>query len=312
MYVFFVGIATIFWFLNALGKEYTTTVNYPVRYTNLPQNKVLTNKLPENFALKVNAYGFDLLRYKLSSAFLSNPFDVGFYTNNRLENSSLRSYSLTTSQIVNLFEKDLSSSINLISILPDTIMFEFSPIVEKKVPIKSMVSISFAQQYMLDEAISLEIDSMVLKGPSSKLDSVYFIETERLVLKDLNKTAKRNVSLKQIKGIEFSQRKIEITVPVEQFTEEKMNVPVKVSNLPDSLLLRLFPGDVKVSYFVGFKKHDKVSADLFDIRVDYNQTSEEGSNKLKIRLLSNPGFVTNVRFHPQEVTYLIEKKKSFK
>ncbi|BAX81546.1 YbbR-like domain-containing protein [Labilibaculum antarcticum] len=312
VYVFFVGIATIFWFLNALGKEYTTTVNYPVRYINLPQNKVLTNKLPEHFALKVNAYGFDLLRYKLSSAFLSNPFDVGLYTNNRMENSSLRNYSLTTSQIVNLFEKDLSSSIKLISILPDTIMFEFSPIVEKKVPIKSMVSISFEQQYMLDEAISLEMDSVVLKGPSSKLDSVYFVETERLVLKDLNKTAKRNVSLKQIKGIKFSQRKIEITVPVEQFTEEKMNVPVKVSNLPDSLLLRLFPGDVKVSYFVGFKKHDKVSADLFDIRVDYNQTSEEGSNKLKIRLLSNPSFVTNVRFHPQEVTYLIEKKKSFK
>lgn len=312
VYVFFVGIATIFWFLNALGEEYTTTVNYPVRYINLPQNKVLTNKLPEQFALKVNAYGFDLIRYKLSSAFLSNPFDVGLYTNNRLKNNTLQNYSLATSQIVNRFEKDLSSSIKLISIFPDTILFEFSPIVEKKVPIKSMVSSSFEQQYMLDEAISLEIDSVVVKGPSSKLDSIDFVETEELILKDLNKTVKRNVNLKQIEGIEFSQRKIEITVPVEQFTEEKMSIPVKVSNLPDSILLRLFPGDVKVSYFVGFKKHDKVSVDLFDIRVDYNQTSEDGSNKLKIELLRNPGFVTNVRYYPQEVTYLIEKKKSFK
>jgi len=312
VYVFFVGIATIFWFLNALDKEYTTMVNYPVRYINLPENKVLTNKLPEQFTLKVNAFGFGLIRYKLSSAFLSNPFDVGFYTNNRLKSNTLQNYSLATSQIMNRFEKDLPSSIRLISIFPDTILFEFSPIVEKKVQIKSRVSSSFEQQYMLDGAISLEIDSIVVKGPSSKLDSIDFVETEELILKKINKTVKRDVNLKLIKGVEFSQRKIEITVPVEQFTEEEMNIPVKVNDLPDSLLLRLFPGDVKVSYFVGFKKHDKVSADLFDIRVDYNQTSEDGSNKLKVELLNNPDFVTNVRYYPQEVTYLIEKKKSFK
>lgn len=312
VYVFFVGIATIFWFLNALGEEYTTTVNYPVQYVNLPQNKVLTNKLPKQFALKVTAYGFDLIRYKLSTAFLNNPFDVGFYTNNRLKNKNLQNYSLATSQIVSRFEKDLSSSIRLISISPDTILFEFSPIVDKRVPVHFNVSTSFDQQYMLDEAIYPEVDSVVVKGPGSILDSIYFVETEELVLTDLNKTVKKNISLKQIEGIEFSQRKIEITVPVEQFTEEKMNIPVKVSNLPDSLLLRLFPGDVKVSYFVGFKKHDKVSVDLFDIRVDYNQAMEDGSNKLKIELLRNPSFVTNVRYYPQEVTYLIEKKKSFK
>ncbi|MBN2598554.1 YbbR-like domain-containing protein [Labilibaculum sp.] len=308
MYVFFVGIATIFWFLNALNKEYTTEVNYPVRYINLPQNKVLTNKLPGQFSLKVNAKGFDLIRYELSSAFLSNPFDVGFYTDNRLKNSTLQSLSLATSQIMNRFEKDLSSSIKLISISPDTIRFEFSPIVEKKVPIKSNVSSSFEQQYMLDGEISLEYDSMVVKGPNSILDSIYFVETEKLILTNLNKTVKKNVSLKQIEGLEFDQRKIEITVPVEQFTEEKVTVPIKVNNLPDSLLLRLFPGDVTVSYFVGFKKHDKVSVDLFDVRVDYNHTSDEGSNKLKIQLLRSPGFVTNVRFYPQEVTYLKEKK----
>lgn len=311
MYVFFVGIAAMFWFLNALGKEYTATVNYSVQYINLPQNKVLTNKLPEQLALKVNAYGFDLIRYKLSTAFLSNPFDVEFYTKNRLRNSSLQKYSLVTSQIVSQFERELSSSIKLVSISPDTILFEFSPILEKKVPIRSNVSCSFEQQYMLDEAISLETDSVVVQGPGSRLDSINFVETDELVLTDLNKTVKRNVSLKKIKGVEFSQRKIEITIPVEQFTEEKMNVPIKVSNLPDSLLLRLFPREVKVSYFVGFKKHDKVSVDLFDIRVDYNHTSVEGSNKLTIELVRNPGFITNVRFYPQEVTYLIEKKKSF-
>lgn len=312
VYVFFVGIATIFWFLNALGKEYITTVIYPVRYINLPQNKVLTNKLPEQLSLKVSAYGFDLIRYKLSTAFLSNPFDVGFYTNNRIENSSSQKYSLVTSQIVNRFERDLSSSIQLLNISPDTIWFEFSPILEKKIAVHANVSSTFEQQYKLDGAIYLDVDSILIKGPSSMLDSIDFIETNELVLTDLNKTVTKNVSLKKIEGVEFSQQKIEVTVPVDQFTEAKMIVPIKVSNLPDSLLLRMFPGDVKISYLVGFKKHDKVSVELFDIRVNYNHTSDEGSNKLLIKLISSPSFVANVRFSPQEVTYLIEKKKSFK
>jgi hypothetical protein len=312
VYLFFVGVATIFWFLNALGKKYTTTVNYPISYVNLPENKVLTNKLPNQLELKVNAFGFDLIRYKLSSAFLSNPFDVKFYTNNRIENSSMRSYSLPTAQIVSRFERDLSSSIQLLTISPDTLFFEFSPIIEKKVPVYSHVKTTFEQQYMLDGMIRLSVDSILVKGPSSKLDSITSVETDELVFTDLKKTTQKNVSIKKIDGVEFSQRKVEITVPVEQFAEEKMNVPVQVRHLPDSLLIRLFPGNVKLLYFVGFKKHNQVSPDLFDIEVDYKDILAGGNNKLALKLVRKPSFVSNVRFQPQEVNYLIEKKKSFK
>ncbi len=312
VYVFFVGIATIFWFLNALSKEYTTNVNYPVKYINLPKNKVLTNELPSRLTLKVSAFGFDLLRYKLSTAFLSNPFDVNEYTNNRLENESLKKYNLLTSQIANRFEKELSSSIRLQGISPDTITFELSPILEKKVPVKLNISNSFEQQYMLGGEITLSEDSVVVKGPSSVLDSIFNVETELLVLSDLDKTVKKNVVLKEGKGIEFSLRKIEVTVPVEQFTEAKKLVPIRANNLPDSLLIRLFPRDVKVSYFVGLKRYDNVSADHFDVVVDYNQTLSEGSNRLTISLMGKPTFVSNVRFYPQDATYLIEKKKSIK
>ncbi len=312
VYVFFVGIATIFWFLNALSKEYTTNVNYPVRYVNLPKSKVLTNELPSRLTLKVTAFGFDLLRYKLSTAFLSNPFDVNRYTNNRLENESIKKYHLLTSQITNRFEKELSSSIRLQSISPDTIVFELSPILEKKVPIQLNISNAFEQQYMLGGEISLSQDSVVVKGPSSILDTIFKVETELLVLSDLDKTVKKNVDLKEKKGIEFLQKKIEVTVPVEQFTEAKKTVLIRANNLPDSLVIRLFPRDVKVSYFVGLKRYDNVSADHFDFVVDYKQTLSTESNRLAISLIGKPTFVSNVRFYPQDVTYLIEKKKSIK
>lgn len=312
VYVFFVGIATIFWFLNALNNEYTTNVNYPLRYVDLPKNKILTNELPNRLSLKVTAYGFDLLRYKLSTAFLSNPFDVNKYTNNRLESESIKTYHLLTSQISHRFEKELSSSIRLEEISPDTIVFEFSPILEKKVAVKLHVSNTFEQQYMQGGGISLSEDSVIIKGPRSLLDSINYVETEKLILTDLNKTVKKDVVLIEKKGIEFSQRKIEVTIPVEKFTEAKKNVPIRTVNLPDSLLIRLFPRDVRVSYFVGLKRYDNVSVDHFDLVVDYNESLLAGSNQLVIRLLEKPTFVSNVRFYPTSTSYLIEKKERVK
>lgn len=310
VYLFFVGLSTIFWFLNALSKEYTTSINYPVYYMNFPEDKVLTNDLPKKLNLRVNAYGFDLLRYKLSTAFLSNPFDVNKYTNNRITGSSLNSYNLLTSNITERIEKELSTGIRLEAISPDTIRFQFSPILEKKVPVVLDLKLNYEQQFMKGGAILPEFDSVLVKGPQSLLDSVRFAKTEPLELLGLKKSTEKEIDFEKIEGVSFSPKKLTVNIPVERFTEANKNVSIKVDNLPDSVLLRLFPGDVKLSYFVGMNKYENITEDHFDVRVDYLEAAQGDGNKLKVELKRSPDFVSNVRFYPQTVTFLIEKRKS--
>lgn len=310
VYLFFVGLSTIFWFLNALSKEYTTSINYPVYYINFPENKVLTNDLPKKLSLRVNAYGFDLLRYKLSTAFLSNPFDVNKYTNNRIEGSSLNNYTLLTSNIKERIEKELSTGIRLEAISPDTIRFQFSPILEKKVPVVLDLKLNYEQQFMKGGAILPEFDSILVKGPQSLIDSIHIAKTELLELSGLKKDTKKEIDFEKIEGVSFSPKKLTVNIPVERFTEANKNVSIKVDNLPDSVLLRLFPGDVKLSYFVGMNKYENITEDHFDVRVDYLEAIQGDGNKLKVELKRSPDFVSNVRFYPQTVTFLIEKRKS--
>ncbi|PXY01018.1 hypothetical protein DF185_10200 [Marinifilum breve] len=310
VYLFFVGLSTIFWFLNALSKEYTTSINYPVYYMNFPKDKVLTNDLPKKLNLRVNAYGFDLLRYKLSTAFLSNPFDVNKYTNNRITGSSLNSYNLLTSNITERIEKELSTGIRLEAISPDTIRFQFSPILEKKVPVVLDLKLNYEQQFMKGGTILPEFDSVLVKGPQSLLDSVRFAKTEPLELLGLKKSTEKEIDFEKIEGVSFSPKKLTVNIPVERFTEANKNVSIKVDNLPDSVLLRLFPGDVKLSYFVGMNKYENITEDHFDVRVDYLEAAQGDGNKLKVELKRSPDFVSNVRFYPQTVTFLIEKRKS--
>jgi hypothetical protein len=308
VYLFFVGLSTIFWFLNALSKEYTTTINYPVYYINFPKNKVLTNELPDKLTLQVNAYGFDLLRYKISTAFLSNPFDVNKYSNNRISGQSLKNYNLLTSNVKNGIEKELSSGIHLEKISPDTIVFQFSPIVEKKVPVSLDLKLSYEQQFMRGGVILSELDSVLVQGPQSVIDSISIAKTELLEMSGLKKSVEKELDFRKIKGAKFLPQKIKVNIPVERFTEAQKNVSVKVDNLPDSVILRLFPGEVKLSYFVGMNKYQTITDEHFDLRVNYFEAFQGDGNKLKVELKRSPDFVTNVRFYPQTVSFLIEKR----
>lgn len=309
VYLFFVGVSTIFWFLNALSKEYVTTICYPITYINFPVDKIQTKKLPEELDLRVKAYGFELLRYQLSTAFLSNPFDVNGYTNNKMNKESVSRYVLQTNMIREKLEKDLLSGIELLQIMPDTISFEFSPILKKKVPVKLNIETQFEKQFMLGGAISLNTDSVSIKGARKFLDQIHQVETEKQLFDDLNKTLTKKVDLIALDGVEIFPNEVAVKIPVDQFTEAQKNINLRVSHLPDSLLLRLFPSEVKVSYFVGLKKYEHVSVDLFDLSVDYQQIKKTTNDKLKVKLNSHPDYISNVRFYPQEVSFLLEKKE---
>ncbi len=71
IFLFFVVLSTIFWFLNQLEDEYVTDISLPVHYTNFPSDKILVNELPDHLDLRVRAFGYKLLEYKISKKILA-------------------------------------------------------------------------------------------------------------------------------------------------------------------------------------------------------------------------------------------------
>ena len=63
-------IATVLWFLNALNKEYTTEITYPIKYTDFPKGKLLVSEPPKEMTLAIRAHVFALLGYIISASFL--------------------------------------------------------------------------------------------------------------------------------------------------------------------------------------------------------------------------------------------------
>ena len=307
-YMFFVVLATIFWFLNALSKEYTTTVNYPVTYKDLPSKKILSNELPSRLKLTVRAYGFDLLRYKLSF-FQSLNFPVNEYTNNKMEKVGDNNFLFPTNRMTSQVATQLSSAISVTHISPDTINFQFSSLIEKKIPVHLNTELKFEPQFRLEGDVVLKPDSVWVIGAQAIIDSVKQVETELLELKKLNETKTKRIDLVKVEGLSFVQKKVEVKLPVEQFTEAQKQVRLKVINVPESVFLRLFPHEIKLSYLVGLKDYETISAEQFDLEADYSKM-DTVRNKLQVYLKNSPLNVSNISFYPEEVGYLIEKKNS--
>jgi hypothetical protein len=308
-FVFFVclALASFLWFLNALEKHYTDHITVPVRYINLPKDKELLGKLPEKFELTVDAFGYTLLQHKLSLAFSPVLLDVNDLTNNYLENKFMSKYTISTYGHKDEFAKQISNEIEIISIRPDSITFIVSNVIEKLVKIHPVVNVTFAKEFIFQKTPEVEPSSILVSGPQEILDTLKYINTEPVVLKNLSNTVKRDVALVLFPELRSNIDEVTVQIAVEQYTEAKFDIPILVLNQPDSLMIKTFPAKVKVSCRVGLSQYNKLNNSSFRAVVDYIHRSGVIS-KLPVVLDRVPETVLSVDYFPKEVDYIIERK----
>ncbi len=300
-----VAIATVFWFLNALSKTYTVDIFAPVKYVNLPANKTLASDLPEQVELTVKAHGFTILRRKIS--FLISPleFNVNELTNNRMIDNRRSNFIFPTRQFLTELSYELSNDLEILSMSPDTMYFNFDKMSQKKVKVKPIVRIDLKKQYQISGDIVSIPDSVIVSGPKSILDSLYFVSTENKQFLSVKEPIKAEVNIKPVKELFFEPQAVKMVIPVEEYTEAQQSVPVVFENLPENLKIKLFPSKVKASFQVGLSRFSGIHPEDFKLVVDYSDILK-GKQQLKITVKSNPAFIYDLKITPEEIEYLIE------
>lgn len=305
--MFFVVLSTIFWFLNQLEDEYETEISLPIRYSNFPPGKILVNELPDHFTLIVKGHGFKLLEYKISNKFLPFPINVNKLTLKLHSQSNYIKLFSLTKNLNNDIQRWLDSELDIISIYPDSLYFDFADRIFKRVPVESQLNIVPATQYLIRGEILFSPDSITISGANPIVDTINKVYTRKQDLLDLKADYKDDIKLEKINNIDFSQNEVDVSINIEKFTEGSQKVKLSIVNVPDSLILRTFPNEVSVTYFVALSDYDKVLPQLFNAVIDYNEIEKQG-NKLNIRILNSPEYIRSLRFNPKTVEYIIEKK----
>jgi hypothetical protein len=306
VFLFFLVVSTVFWLLNVLGREYTTQLSYPVRYTNFPDNVVMVGELPSNLDLTVNAYGYTLLKHYIGRRLLPIVVDVNSYSLNRMPDTDTKNFYMLTSVAANRVTGQLGADIEVLRIEPDTLFFRFTDMITGRLPVKPVLEIQFEQQFMMKGNIVVEPDSVDVSGPAAVIDTMQFIPTTTFRKTGVNKPVQERVSLPEIRMLNLSVNTVLLNIPVEQFTEASLRIPLEAVNLPDTLIMKTFPSVITVSYLVALSDYDKVTAQQFNAVADYNSVPS-GNGRLKVDIVEQPAFVRSVRFAPQYVDYIIEK-----
>jgi hypothetical protein len=305
-YLICVAIATGFWFLNALSKTYTVDLIAPVNYVNLPNNKTLAGNLPEKFDLTIEAHGFTILRHRLSFLIMPLEFDVNDLTNNRMIESKKSYFAFPTRQFLNALSYRMSNDIKITSINPDTLVFRFDKLEQKRIKVKPLVRLTLKKQYQISGNISTIPDSVTVSGPKVTIDTIRFALTTNYQFNDVDQTIQTEAQIKPENELYFEPRQVKMKIPVEEYTEAEQSVSVLPNDQPDDIKIKLFPSKVKVTFLVGLSRFSEIHPEDFKLTVSYKDILE-GKQRLKINAESVPSFIYEMKIFPEELEYLIEK-----
>ena len=299
-------IATILWFLNALSKNYITSISYPVKYVNLPENKFIINEPPRHLDLKVNAHGFTLLRYKMKLAMTPVVLNISEIL---LENRSSgnASYSIPTSSFSDMIANQVSSDIRIMDIRPLNISLVFDSLESRLVPVKSRWEIQFKPRFDYSGSTVISPEKVRVSGPRALMDPIDTIYTVAKVFRNVDETIDQEIALEIPPKTTVEPKKVNIYSPVDEYTENSFSLPIRIKSLPEGEILRLFPQEAVVSFRIGLRQFATASQDSFHIYVDY-QDILNGSATLPVYHRDTLSGVKNLKISPAHVEYLIEKK----
>lgn len=259
---------TIFWFFNALNKEYSTNINYPVEYLYDEDTYQAVTAPPNEILLNMSGVGWNLLRKSIGIKVepieirLESPDEVKKIAGNSLT-------SMVTDQVDDL-------SLNYI--LTDTLLFNFDQRVNKTFPlIIDSTSIYLDDNHFLISPVKLSIDSVTLFGPQKFMDSLGNVIVIQVPEQEIDYDYNEEIAITFPRQELFTRNPptVNIQFDVEEFTERSLEIPVVPINFPETA----FPEDSLYTFrFLapeGFA--DTMSIEDFRAEIDFFEMIQEDS-----------------------------------
>lgn len=290
-----------------MSRTYTTTVQLPVAYEHLPGDRIWTLGKAPFVTLEVEGYGFDLIGYRYRNRNnLVLDFERIELRQRRSDNQ--RAY-VQLSELRNTLFDRLSGSVNVLSIYPDTLFFPYALRADKPLPVSVQQSISFKTGFGATGAITIDPPIVKVSGREVLMDTLSAAPTEVWKVSDVSDTLRATLELARFDStLRFDPARVEVMLPVEEFTEVAYEIPIAVIGLPDSLGLRLFPNSVKAICRVPLSRFEELSADDFTATVEYAEVEKTSGDRVRPTWTSIPDAAEWVRTEPERVEFLILKK----
>lgn len=283
------GISLLVWFFVKMSQTYESREVLKLEYR-LPMGRIFTEQPLGSMPFKFSGTGWKLLSMGLFRQKPKLVFNL----------SGASRQLISRSDFSKKIEEELR--LNLLELGQDNVSISLDTLFSKIVRVELDTAIRFQNGYFFRDNITLTPDSITVFGASQLLDKIGTLKTEPLKMNcpetDFTKTLK--ILNPQPGLLMLSANQTEVFMPVEQYTEKSLTIPVMVLNERDSV--RLLPATVELQCIVGISRFKEVKPSDFRVVA---VIGNDGSSTVPLTLVRQPAWVKSARFSPQSVEYLI-------
>ena len=298
LYLSFVIISAVFWCFLTFNSDVQLDIEVPVEMSK-PENVHLLAKVPDTLTVTVRDRGYRFFTYlfhktpKLTLRF-------GDYSDG---NSTFK---IDQSHLKKALGHVLNKHATIVSVLPESINIKYTDLPGKKVPVKADIIVEPREDYTQYGMFIQSQDSVYVFSDAKTLSEINEVYTYHVEETDLTDTLRRKITIAPINGAVIEPRTIDIIVPIEKLKTQTRSVKIVVRNAPASVKMRLFPGDVEVTYRSPLSRiHDEAGITAV---VDYNTLNpNSSSNKVLVSVGEIPAAYQDVKLSQDSVEYIIEK-----
>lgn len=302
IFLFFLICSAIFWLTNTLNKTYELNVEFPIEYVNVPPELEFTTELPSSFSVKLKDKGTSMIFYQYKEF---NPVVINF--NDYSVYSGSNTWSISTTALFEKFiKKQIDQSSIIINYYPEEIVIEKKLLDSKKVKVEPRINLNLQKQYFLCDKIATSPDSITLYGYKEILDTLRCIYTQEYTSEKLKDTLNTILLLDIPEHCKANPNKINITAPVEFYTQSDIDLSIRIKNLPENISVKTIPEKLNVSFLVGLSKYKEIRPSDFILSLDYEVLRKSDSNSETVTLESYPTYIKNPYLKNNKVKWLIE------
>ncbi|WP_345951073.1 MULTISPECIES: YbbR-like domain-containing protein [unclassified Mucilaginibacter] len=299
VFFFCLVLALVAWVFATLSGSYNFTVKQVLTFKNAPQRRAFRALQADTVETTIQGSGWQMLfsRMKISD----QPVAVDLHT---LEHSNFIALNTQIEQI----NKKKDSAHRIIAFNPDTLYFDFTNRVVKKVPVEPVLDIVYERQFAPSGKTSIHPAYITLNGPENVITSIHSWKTDTLAATRVNNDVTATLKLQPVKvgNISIYPKAVQIHIPVEEFTEKTLRIPIKLINNPHYYHVKIVPQFVAIKFMVPLSRYMEIDENFFEATADL-ALWEKGYSVLPVDVSRMPAYCKVMSVVPRNVDFLVTK-----
>lgn len=282
------------WLIHNLSQSYANIVSVSVVAESNIDGRARRSTSDATVTAQVRASGFRQAslarRNKRPRTVVFDPADF------RREEGDL--YSINQSELYKYASAIFGDGVTIESFISDSPKFIFPEVSHKKVPVRRVNSISFAQQYMSEDGMQLQPDSVIVYGETSRLENISYVLTRPIELYNIRSSVHGKAKLEIPSGVRCSDDEVLYSMEVTRYVEVRAEMPIGVRNAPSGVELAVLPSTATVVFKCVFPTTSDPSSGT-EFYIDYRDFANSITGRCVARCSGLPATVLSYDMEPE-------------